>query len=190
MAWIISSWIPGFGTAIGLLSFFTGLLYPTFQSFRAIESTHTGDDTQWLTYWVCVCTLQVVEKLAWPVLYWVPLYSLQRLLLLAWLVHPATKGATYLYEEVIRPLLLATADALKDIPILQPLVADFTPAAGRVHTKSAMPTARVAEPTPDLDALKAEAMQRVQETFEKAKQQSAPEEGGASYFQPLKTHAM
>jgi len=25
---------------------------------------------QWLTYWVCACTLQVVEKLAWPVLMW------------------------------------------------------------------------------------------------------------------------
>lgn len=25
---------------------------------------------QWLTYWVCACTLLLIEKVAWPVLYW------------------------------------------------------------------------------------------------------------------------
>ncbi|GAB4823739.1 hypothetical protein N2152v2_010785 [Parachlorella kessleri] len=193
MVWIIASMIPGFGLTVGILSFFTGLVYPTFESFRAIESSSTGDDTQWLTYWVVACTLQVVEKLAWPVLMWVPFYSLSRLALLAWLVHPATKGAAYLYEEWIRPLLLATADALKDIPVLQPYVYDFTPAAGRIVTKTAPPAAprQEVQTGPDLDALKQEAIQRVQETFEKAKQgqQVLEEDEAQPFYQPLKAHA-
>lgn len=54
---------------------------------------------------------------------------------LYWLL--CLQGATFLYEDVIRPLLMSLADTCKDIPVLEPLVRDFTPAAGRVHAKSA-----------------------------------------------------
>jgi hypothetical protein len=50
-----------------------------------------------------------------------------------------------MYEEIIRPLLMVTAEKLNDIPVLAPLVADFTPAAGRVHAKAALPSARTVQ---------------------------------------------
>jgi hypothetical protein len=49
-----------------------------------------------------------------------------------------------------------------------------------------------AMPKQDLDAIKEEAMQRVHETFEKAKHTGSPQqqEEEPAYYQPLKTHAM
>lgn len=35
------------------------------------------------------------------------------------------QGATFLYEHAIRPLLYVTADALKDVPAVEPYVREF-----------------------------------------------------------------
>ena len=47
-----------------------GILYPTFKSFEAIESSGSRDDTQWLTYWVVFSFINLTEKLLWVVLMW------------------------------------------------------------------------------------------------------------------------
>lgn len=70
------------------------MVYPTYNSFLAIESPNDADDKQWLTYWVVVCTLQLIERPLYVVLYWVPLYSIFRLVLVAWLSHPQFKVST------------------------------------------------------------------------------------------------
>jgi len=41
-----------------------------YESIRAIESTGTADDTQWLTYWVVFSFFNVIEYWSRTILYW------------------------------------------------------------------------------------------------------------------------
>ena len=101
-------------------------MYPTFKSFEAIESRHTAkDDTQWLTYWVVYSFLNLLEKFLWVVLMWIPLYSLLKTALLAWLVAPQFCGAKVLYTMFIRNAISTVANQLKDIPAFEDIVTPF-----------------------------------------------------------------
>ena len=111
-----------------------GIVYPTLKSFEAIESKEKADDTQWLTYWVVYSFIQIVEKSAWVVLMWIPLYGLMKTVLLAWLVVPQFCGAKMLYTLFIRAGLQHVAAQLKDIPALEDVVKPFL--RGQVEKKS------------------------------------------------------
>lgn len=102
-----------------------GVIYPTFKSFEAIESPGAKDDQQWLTYWVVYSFINIVEKLLWVVLMWVPLYGLLKTALLAWLVVPQFYGAKVLYTIFIKDALRMAANRLKDIPALESIVKPF-----------------------------------------------------------------
>ncbi|KAL6782771.1 hypothetical protein ACKKBG_A08075 [Auxenochlorella protothecoides x Auxenochlorella symbiontica] len=116
---------PTPGKIIALATFIIGMVYPTYNSFLAIESPNDADDKQWLTYWVVVCTLQLIERPLYVVLYWVPLYSIFRLVLVAWLSHPQFKGATLVYDIVVRPVIIAAASKAKELPALTPFAEKF-----------------------------------------------------------------
>ena len=102
-----------------------GVIYPTFKSFEAIESPGAKDDQQWLTYWVVYSFINIVEKLLWVVLMWVPLYGLLKTALLAWLAVPQFYGAKVLYTIFIKDALRMAANQLKDIPALESIVKPF-----------------------------------------------------------------
>eukprot|EP00887_Chlorella_sp_A99_P000597 scaffold17.g597.t1 len=189
------------GALTGLASLVVGILYPTLESFKAIESKELADDTQWLSYWVVVCSLMTVEKVAWPVLMWIPLYSLFRIAALAWLALPQFQGAKLAYQA-IRPFLFVAMEKSREIPALEPYLRSYQKAfsgkvsgapapaassagvpAAPVTAASTRETAPIAVATPDLDQLKKEAINKVAESFDKAKQQQ--EES----YQPLKAHA-
>lgn len=111
-------------------------MYPTFKSFEAIESKGKTDDTQWLTYWVVYSFIQIVEKMAWIVLMWIPLYGLMKTALLAWLVMPQFSGAKMLYTLFISSALKTAALQLKDIPALEDVVKPFLHGQGPVEKKT------------------------------------------------------
>ncbi|KAK2079724.1 hypothetical protein QBZ16_002119 [Prototheca wickerhamii] len=130
---LIWRFFPTPGLIIRLATFAIGIVYPTANSFLAVESSSAEDDKQWLTYWVVLCTLQVVERLAWIVLAWIPLYSVFRLVLITWLSHPQFKGASLVYDLAIRPLLVKAATVAKEYPAIakysKPFLEEPTPAA-------------------------------------------------------------
>lgn len=117
--------IPGYSTLVALMWYSLSILYPAFESFKALESAGASDDTQWLSYWVSFSVLSTVEKFAWPVLMWIPLYSLGRVALISWLVLPQFKGATFVYQTIVRPFVLLAIDKAKAIPALEPYLRDF-----------------------------------------------------------------
>eukprot|EP00002_Diphylleia_rotans_P024186 TRINITY_DN476_c0_g13_i1.p1 TRINITY_DN476_c0_g13~~TRINITY_DN476_c0_g13_i1.p1 ORF type:complete len:146 (+),score=37.03 TRINITY_DN476_c0_g13_i1:68-505(+) len=81
-------------------------LYPAYASFLAIESPESGDDSQWLTYWIVYGFMQVIEALFEFILEWIPFYYEIKFLFFVWLQAPRYMGAQYLYEKFIEPFLV------------------------------------------------------------------------------------
>ena len=85
-----------------------GVVYPAFKSFEALEShDQTGDDKEWLTYWVCFAGFLVFDQIAGRILLKriVPFYFFIKMSFLIYLFHPRTKGAKHMYQLVMLPLL-------------------------------------------------------------------------------------
>ena len=95
-----------FGLGQALVTNFIGVAYPCFMSFYSIETTTTQeDDKQWLTYWVVFGVLSLAEQVAGGFLVqFVPFYWPIKLLILVWLFHPMTNGASVIYDNVVHPL--------------------------------------------------------------------------------------
>jgi receptor expression-enhancing protein 5/6 len=87
------------------LSYFVATAYPTYQSYKALGTASSADDTQWLTYWVTYSVLTTVEAIATSFIVWFPLYYEIRLLFVLWLVLPQSKGAQVIFENYIKPMM-------------------------------------------------------------------------------------
>lgn len=148
-----------------------GIAYPALESFKAVESKELGDDTQWLTYWVTVCTLMMGEKLLWPVLMWIPLYSIVRVAVVAWLALPQTQGAKLVYC-FLRPFLFAAVDKTRQVPVLEPYLRSYQTAFSKANKEFAQ--------------LEKEAIAKVSETIEKAETELAASDAEPAY---MKSHA-
>ncbi len=75
-----------------------------YASLKALQSPIASDDAQWLLYWVVYVFVSTAETLFFIARY-VPFYSTAKLVVLLWLVAPATQGAEVIYRRVIQPLL-------------------------------------------------------------------------------------
>ncbi|KAL4440003.1 hypothetical protein ABPG75_003004 [Micractinium tetrahymenae] len=164
---LIFKLIPTYGNLTRLLAFAVGMVFPTLESMRAIESKQLDDDTQWLMYWVCYATLLSLEQVAWAFLIWIPFYRLLRVAALAWLALPQTRGAAMLYVDLVRPFLLGAMKKATELPALEPYASQFLP-----HKEQ--------------DAAKREASKKAGEVQLPA---SLEEEEAPSMYQPLKAHA-
>ncbi|MCD7463211.1 HVA22-like protein e [Datura stramonium] len=78
------------------------LIYPLHASIVAIESTSKLDDEQWLAYWILYSFLTLAEMLFQPILDWIPIWYDVKLIVVAWLVLPQFRGATFIYETYVR----------------------------------------------------------------------------------------
>lgn len=96
-----------FNVAGSLLTNLLGFLYPAYKSFKAIESKHKDDDTQWLTYWTVFGFFNVLEFFSDTLLYWLPFYYLIKAVVIVVLILPQFGfGAVKLYQLILRPILL------------------------------------------------------------------------------------
>ena len=77
--------------------------YPCFASFLALESDGDDDDKQWLTYWVVFGLFNILDQFAGFILTLIPFYYFLKLIFMIWLFHPATTGATFIYNNYILP---------------------------------------------------------------------------------------
>ncbi|KAI3688760.1 hypothetical protein L2E82_46572 [Cichorium intybus] len=79
------------------------LAYPLYASIRAIETKNVADDRQWLTYWVLYSMITLFELTFDKLIEWIPFWSYVKLIVTCWLVIPQFSGATYVYEQYVRP---------------------------------------------------------------------------------------
>jgi receptor expression-enhancing protein 1/2/3/4 len=83
-----------------------GLVYPTFETYKLIESK--GDSAAvsgCMTYWVVFGVFTLVEGFVDSFLSWVPLYSLARVAFQVWLFMSNFSGASTVYSLAIVPVL-------------------------------------------------------------------------------------
>ncbi|KAF8695097.1 hypothetical protein HU200_037706 [Digitaria exilis] len=97
-----------------------------YASICAMETTSKLDDEQWLAYWIIYSFITLFEMAAQNVLYWyvpywiikptgnvlqtvmsklIPLWYEAKLLLVAWLVLPQFRGASFIYDKLVREQL-------------------------------------------------------------------------------------
>jgi TB2/DP1, HVA22 family len=111
-AWLVAAYaatafllllgIGGWQLIVKLISF----VYPAYCSFKAIDTPTPRAGEQWLTYWIIVAFFGLLEPVAGPLLSRIPLYSLWKVGLLLWCYSPEYKGASQVYTQVLRPLVL------------------------------------------------------------------------------------
>ena len=87
------------------IAFAVGFLYPAYMSFKALETFESEDDKQWITYWIVFTCLNVLDKLINTILSMIPMYNFIKILFYIWLFHPTKRGATVIYEKLLRPVL-------------------------------------------------------------------------------------
>jgi len=92
-----------------------GTLYPAYCSFKAVKNKNVKEYVQWMTYWIVLSLMTVAEQITDLFLgFWFPLYYELKILLLIWLLSPTTRGATFLYRQVIHPTLTKREEDIDD----------------------------------------------------------------------------
>eukprot|EP00803_Ostreobium_quekettii_P006640 evm.model.scf_3238.2 EVM.evm.TU.scf_3238.2 scf_3238:7083-9310(+) len=92
-----------------------GFVYPAYASFKALETKETGDDIQWLTYWVVYAVFMTLDVFAGELLGWIPLFYEMKLLFIIWMIVPQFKGAKVMYDNYIKPFLTKHASRFDPI---------------------------------------------------------------------------
>ncbi|KNC97213.1 uncharacterized protein SPPG_07600 [Spizellomyces punctatus DAOM BR117] len=87
-----------------LLTDVCGYIYPSYMSLKAVGG-EKDVQTQWLAYWAAFGFFNLLEYGIDYVLYVFPFYYTFKLIIIVWLASPATKGASAVYNTVLKPLL-------------------------------------------------------------------------------------
>jgi len=84
-----------------------GVVYPFYATFKALQSKNGDETTRWLQYWMIFVALSQLEFVFDGIGAYLPLYFEAKLLFVLWLCVGRFKGATYLCEKYVEPLLIA-----------------------------------------------------------------------------------
>lgn len=98
-----------------------GFVYPAYLSFKALRRDPEApleenelNNAQWLTYWVVFAFLSTAENVLSSVFALIPFYSLLKIVLLIWLFHPSTLGATVIFTTIIEPAIAPHEEAIDE----------------------------------------------------------------------------
>ncbi|KAK9708840.1 hypothetical protein K7432_009391 [Basidiobolus ranarum] len=84
----------------------SGLLYPAYASYKALEERRSEELLTWLMFWIVMGIFTAVEFVADVIIFWFPFYYQLKMGFILWLILPQTKGSTYLYKTFIHPTLI------------------------------------------------------------------------------------
>lgn len=80
-------------------------VYPMLMSIKTIESDDNEETNMWLCFWTVFGIFQTAELFLGFIFYFIPYYSIVRILFFLYLMLPQTQGARTLYTTVFRPTL-------------------------------------------------------------------------------------
>ncbi len=92
-----------FGIMERFITNMVGTIYPVFCTIDTLEH-HTGDDKQWLTYWVVFGAFTIIDMFSFSILKIIPFYFFLKIIFLVWCFMPNFQGATIIYKLVISKL--------------------------------------------------------------------------------------
>ncbi|XP_065557283.1 receptor expression-enhancing protein 2-like isoform X2 [Artemia franciscana] len=83
-----------------------GTLYPAYASYKAIRTKDVREYVKWMMYWVVFAFFTIIETMTDLVLsFWFPLYYECKMIIVLWLLLPATQGSSFLYRRFVHPML-------------------------------------------------------------------------------------
>ncbi|KAH9614118.1 hypothetical protein KSS87_010574 [Heliosperma pusillum] len=84
-----------------------GYAYPALECFKTVERNKVDihELRFWCQYWIIIAVLSVCERFGDIFISWVPLYGEMKLAFIIYLWYPRTKGTSYVYESILRPLV-------------------------------------------------------------------------------------
>jgi len=89
-----------------ILTVIITVVYPAIKSIKALETRgEDEDDKEWLTYWCVFGVFTLVDEFAGFILSYIPFFFFIRLGFFVWLMAPQTKGASVIYNKVLKPQL-------------------------------------------------------------------------------------
>lgn len=98
---VIGIIMQGYNIVCSLLT----CVYPMMMSIKTIESDDNEETNMWLCFWTVFGLFQTAELFFGFVFYFIPYYSIIRILFFLYLMMPQTQGAKTLYTTVFRPTL-------------------------------------------------------------------------------------
>lgn len=98
---LVGIMMQGYNIVVALVT----CVYPMLQSIKTIESDDNEETNMWLCFWTIFGLFQTAELFLGFILYYIPYYSIVRLLFFLYLMLPQTQGAKTLYLSVFRALL-------------------------------------------------------------------------------------
>ncbi|XP_073847389.1 receptor expression enhancing protein A isoform X4 [Musca autumnalis] len=86
-----------------ILSF--GTLYPAYASYKAVRTKNVKEYVKWMMYWIVCAFFTCTETFTDIFLSWFPFYYEVKVVIVLWLLSPATKGSSTLYRKFVHPML-------------------------------------------------------------------------------------
>ncbi|KAG4068598.1 hypothetical protein HA402_004939 [Bradysia odoriphaga] len=82
-----------------------GTLYPAYASYKAVRTKNVKEYVKWMMYWIVFALFSCTETFTDIFLSWFPFYYEIKVILVLWLLSPATKGSSTLYRKFVHPML-------------------------------------------------------------------------------------
>lgn len=84
-----------------------GTLYPAYASYKAIRNKDVDEYVKWMMYWVVFALFTSAETVTDMFLgFWFPFYYELKIVVVLWLLSPATEGSSMLYRQFVHPNLV------------------------------------------------------------------------------------
>ncbi|KAK9738018.1 TB2/DP1, HVA22 family [Popillia japonica] len=91
-----------------------GTLYPAYASYKAVKTKNVREYVKWMMYWIVFALFTCAETFTDVFLSWFPFYYEIKIILVIWLLSPATKGSSILYRKFVHPMLSSREQEIDD----------------------------------------------------------------------------
>ncbi|KAM7343255.1 receptor expression enhancing protein A isoform 2-T4 [Cochliomyia hominivorax] len=91
-----------------------GTLYPAYASYKAVRTKNVKEYVKWMMYWIVYAFFTCTETFTDIFLSWFPFYYEVKVVIVLWLLSPATKGSSTLYRKFVHPMLTRREQEIDD----------------------------------------------------------------------------
>ncbi|KAL1464429.1 hypothetical protein WDU94_004078 [Cyamophila willieti] len=94
-------------------------LYPAYLSYKSLKNKNTVDQFNLMTYWIVFAVFRISEYLAdFIFAMWLPFYYELKMLVIIWLLSPATRGSTVMYTNFMYPFLTTHEKQIEEYVVM------------------------------------------------------------------------